>query len=109
MERIISYDELPKSTGQVVYFRMETDPKLYFHLLAKGYKVINHIINADDNTIYLTGKRQDYNCGSVEDYKEYVESKMESILGESNITKPNTCRFNYKNLKEHKYKLPFVL
>ena len=44
MERIISYDELPKSTGQSIYLRMETDPKLYLTLLRNGYKIVNNII-----------------------------------------------------------------
>ena len=43
MEKIITYDELPKSNGQSIYLRMETDPRLYVTLLSKGYKVINNI------------------------------------------------------------------
>ena len=109
MERIISYKDLPMGFGKVVYFRMETDPKLYFTLLAKGYKVINHVDKADEDTIYITGKRQVYDCNSREEYKTIVDNKMSDILGDKNITKPNTCRFNYKDLKERKYKLPFVL
>jgi len=109
MERIISYKDLPMGFGKVVYFRMETDPKLYFSLLSKGYKVINNIVNADDSTIYITGRRQDYDCRTFDEYKEYVEKKIEDQLESRGIVKPNTRKFNLNDLIDHKYKLPFVL
>ena len=109
MERIISYKDLPMGFGKVVYFRMETDPKLYFSLLSKGYKVINNIVNADDSTIFITGRRQDYKCSSVEEYKRTVEKSIEDDLKKKGILKPKTIKFNIQDLMDHKYKVPFVL
>jgi len=109
MERIISYDELPMAFGQKVYFRMETDPKLYFALINKGYNVINNIINADESTIFITGRRQDYECNTFKEYKEKLIKKMEDELISKGVKKPNTYKFSYNDLIEHKYKLPFVL
>ena len=109
MERIVAYEDLPRSDGQSVYFRMETDPKLYFSLLAKGFKVISNIDKATDDTIYITGRRQDYECSTVEEYKEYVRNGLLKVLSSRNIYKPNTQQLNLKDLFEHKYTLPFVL
>ena len=109
MERIVTYDDLPRTDGQSVYFRMETDPKLYFSLLAKGFKVINNIDNATDDTIYITGRRQDYKCSTAEEYKEYVRGGLLKVLNGRKIYKPKTQQFNIKELFEHKYTLPFVL
>lgn len=109
MKRIITYDELPKSRGESIYLRMETDPKLYVTLLSKGYKIINHIDDTKEDTIYVTGKRQDYDCIDFNDYKEKVELNIENRLKEDNIVKPNTYKFSFKDLVNHQYKLPFVL
>ena len=48
MKRIITYDELPNARGESIYLRMETDPALYTSLLSKGYRIINHIKDADE-------------------------------------------------------------
>ena len=109
MERIISYDELPRSFGQSIYLRMETDPKLYVTLLSKGYKVIHNIVNSNDSTIYITGRRQDSSCHSFDEYKKEVDTNIRSTLGNNGIVKPNTVNFSYTDLINHNYKIPFVL
>lgn len=109
MIKLISYYELPKSNGESIYLRMETDPTLYLHLRSKGYKVINNIRNADDSTIYVTGKRQDEYSINTEDYKEKFEAKFQNFLKEKGIEKPKTLKFSYHDLVNYKYKLPFVL
>ena len=109
MERIIDYDELPASRGQSIYLRMETDPKLYISLLSKGYRLINNITSADNSTIYVTGRRQDFICESFQEYKAKVDSEIQSLLMKNGIIKPKTSRFCYEDLLRHKYKLPFVL
>ena len=109
MERIIDYNELPRSKGQSIYFRMETDPKLYISLMSKGYKIINHISDSDKSTIYLTGRRQDRNCNSFDEYKNIVDNNIQNTLKENGIVKPNTYKFSIKDLINHKYKIPFVL
>ena len=109
MEKIITYEDLPISRGQSIYFRMETDPKLYLSLLSKGYKMISYIQEADESTIFVTGRRQDYKRTTFEGYKEEIDSKIQECLKENNITKPQTVKLNLKDLFEHKYKLPFVL
>lgn len=109
MKRIITYDELPNARGESIYLRMETDPALYMSLLSKGYRIINHIKDADEQTIYVTGKRQDYEAVDTEDYKRKFEEKFEGLLKKEKITKPKTTKFSYFDLKEHKYALPFVL
>ena len=109
MERIIDYNELPRSKGQSIYFRMETDPKLYVSLMSKGYKIINHISDSDKSTIYLTGIRQDRNCNSFDEYKNIVDNNIQGTLKENGIVKPNTYKFSIKDLINYKYKIPFVL
>ena len=109
MERIISYEELPKAKGQTIYLRMETDPKLYISLLSKGYRIVNNIRDAQNTTIYVTGRRQDYQCSTTEEYKEKVTKSIEDSLKRKGIEKPKTRNFSYENLKKHKYDLPFVL
>ena len=109
MERIISYNELPCSKGQTIYFRMETDPKLYVALLSKGYKLINNISDSNNKTIYITGRRQDYACSNTKDYKKIITSQIEDSLEERNITKPITHDFSYDKLINYEYKIPFVL
>ena len=109
MERIISYDELPYSRGQSIYLRMETDPKLYLNLLSKGYRIVNNIVDAEDDTIYVTGRRQDYTHRTFEEYKDSVDKRVEEVLSEGNITKPKTVLFSYEDLINRKYKIPFVL
>ena len=109
MERIIDYNELPRSKGQSIYFRMETDPKLYVSLMSKGYRIINHISDSDKSTIYLTGRRQDRNCNSFDEYKNIVDNNIQSTHKENGIVKPNTYKFSLKDLINYKYKIPFVL
>ena len=109
MERIISYDDLPLSLGQSVYLRMESDPRLYVSLLSKGYRIVKNISEADESTIYVTGRRQDYECRTIDEYKAKIDGYIESSLKEKGITKPKTTIFSYSDLLEHKYKLPFVL
>ncbi len=109
MERIISYDELPRSDGQSIYLRMETDPKLYITLLSKGYKIINNINDSNKSTIFVTGRRQDTKCNSSEEYRRIVDSNIQKFLQNNGIVKPNTVNFSYSDLINHKYQLPFVL
>jgi len=109
MERIISYDELPRSKGQSIYFRMETDPKLYVTLLSKGYKLINNITDSTDKTIYVTGRRQDYGCSNTKEYKKRINRQIEDSLSARDITKPHTYNFSYEKLINYEYKIPFVL
>ncbi len=109
MERIISYDELPRSNGQSIYLRMETDPKLYITLLSKGYKIINNINDSNKSTIFVTGRRQDTKCNSSEEYKRTVDSNIQDSLKSNGIVKPNTINFSYSDLVNHKYQIPFVL
>lgn len=111
MEKIISYDELPKSTGQTIYLRMnETDTKLYVALLRNGYRIINNISYSDNSTIYITGRRQDCHFGTdFKMYKEEVNNGILSTLKKDGITKPNTEYFSFENLVNHKYQIPFVL
>ena len=109
MENIISYSDLPNLRGQSIYLRMETDPKLYITLLSKGYKVINSITEADESTIFVTGRRQDYECKTFDEYKSLVDSIVRSSLKDNGIVKPHTTRFNYTDLIEYRYQIPFVL
>lgn len=109
MKRIITYDDLPIGIGKSIYLRMETDPKLYISLLSKGYKIVNHIDNTNESTIYVTGKRQDYEAKNTSEYKEKVNKKIENSLLEKEISKPKTYNFSYNDLINYKYKLPFVL
>ena len=109
MERIINYDELPRGNGQSVYLRMESDPNLYLYLLSKNYKVISNIKDANDETIYVTGRRQDRIALNFDDYKNMVDSKIQTLLKKRNIVKPNTVNFSLSDLVNHKYKVPFVL
>ncbi len=109
MEKIISYNELPYGIGQSVYLRNETDPKLFVSLLAKGYRIVRDFLDTDENTIYITGKRQIYGCSSEEEYRKRLDNGIEEVLSENNITKPKTIRFSILDLIEHKYKMPFVL
>ena len=109
MEKIISYNELPFSFGDSVYYRRETDPKLYLALLAKGYKVISDIRDSDSNTIYITGRRQDNNCKNNSEYKELINSSIQETFKREGITKPKTSKFSFYDLISYKYSLPFVL
>ena len=109
MERIISYDELPHGEGQSVYLREETDPKLCVSLIAKGYRVVNHILDTDRDTIFITGARQVYGYKTPEEYRYRLDKSIQDSLARCGITKPKTTRFSIKALREHKYKLPFVL
>ena len=108
MERIINYNELPSSRGETIYLKMETDPKLYLSLMSKGYKLIQSIKDRDSKTIYVTGLRQTYGSYSFEDYRDKVNQKIESSLEEKEIVKPKTVKFNYEDLINHQYTLPFV-
>ncbi len=108
MERIISYSDLPEAKGQSIYLRLETDPDLLFTLLDKGYRVIDNIIDADRDTIYVTGRRQDYYSSSTKEFKRMVNDRINELLGDKGITKPRTYNFSYEDLLEHKYTLPFV-
>ena len=111
MEKIISYDEIPRSTGQSIYLRMnETDPRLYLALLSKGYKIINNISNSNNSTIYITGRRQDYQFDTdFNKYKKGVNNGILTTLKKDGITEPNTVYFSYKDLVNYKYQIPFVL
>ena len=109
MERIINYDELPSVRGQSIYLRMETDPQLYIALLSKGYKVVNNIFDADNSTIYVTRRRQSIGVSSDEEYVERLDNRIQRLLSKGNIEKPTSYNFNYQDLIEHKYKVPFVL
>ena len=108
MERIIHYEELPRSKGQSIYLRMETDPKLYVTLMTKGYKIVNHINQADNKTIFVTGKRQAYEASTREDYISKIEQKIQDSLQLKGITKPKTVPFSFEDLMAHKYQVPFV-
>ena len=109
MEKIITYDDLPRSIGRSIYLRMETDPKLYISLFSKGYHIVNHICDTDESTIYVTGRRQDSDCSNYEEYKKRVSEKVQSLLKRREIEKPKTVNFSYSDLLEHKYSVPFVL
>ena len=109
MEKIINYDMLPLSSGQSIYFRMETDPKLYISLMSKGYKLVRDIHDAGEDTIYVTGRRQDFESKSTEEYKTKFEKKFQDLLGKKSIYKPLTYKFSFDSLINHEYKLPFVL
>ena len=109
MEKIISYKDLPYSKGQSIYLRMETDHKLFISLISKGYKIIKNIKEANNNTIYVTGRRQDYICSNNDEYMKLIDNGIQESLKDNGISKPNTIDFSYKDLIEHKYKLPFVL
>ena len=109
MERIISYEELPNLKGQSVYFRMETDPKLYLSLLSKGYNIINNISLADKSTIYITGRRQCYLARSTEEYLKTIENMIRQCFHTNGVTRPKTKNLIIEDLLSHKYKLPFVL
>ena len=109
MERIILYDELPFSLGESVYFRMETDPNLYLSLLKKGYKIVKDIKDADESTIYITGRRQDYICRNYDEYRRLITGKISDSFKNMGITKPKTVKFSFNDLISYKYELPFVL
>jgi len=109
MERIISYDELPYGDGQSVYLRKETDPRLLVSLIAKRYRVVDHVLGTDESTIYLTGARQVYGCKTPEEYRYRLDNSIQDSLARCGITKPKTTKLSIKALREHKYKLPFVL
>lgn len=109
MERIVSYDKLPLSFGQTIYLRIETDPKLYISLLSKGYRIIKNIQDANERTIYVTGRRQDYEHTTLESYKKAVDKRIQDSLLQNGISKPQTVQFRYNDLIEHKYQIPFVL
>lgn len=109
MERIITYDELPFSEGQSIYLRDETDPNLKISLIAKGYKVVDNIVNADPSTIFVTGRRQAYICNNMEEYKTVVDAAIRENLATNGVIKPPTTKLNLFDLYRHKYKVPFVL
>ncbi len=108
MEKIISYSDLPDGDGQKIHLRMETDPTLYLELFKKGYRIINTINEADESTIYVTGKRQVRGCFNTEEYLAKFDEKFLSALKERNVTIPITRKFSYKDLINGDYKLPFV-
>ena len=109
MERIINYKDLPYSYNQSIYLRNETDPKLYINLISKGYKVVKNITEADSSTIYVTGRRQDYQCNNTLDYKYKVDNNIQKKFNNNSIFKPKTSKFSYDDLINYKYQLPFVL
>jgi len=109
MEKIINYIDLPYSKGQSIYLRFETDPRLFTNLISKGYKIVKNIKDSNESTIYVTGRRQDYQCHSCDEYFDTVNNNIRETLKEDGIIKPNTVDFSYKDLIEYKYKLPFVL
>ena len=109
MERIIRYGELPRSKGETIYLRMETDPKLYIALMSRGYRIVNSIFDAEDETIYVTGKRQAIGYNDYQEYIDQVHENMEKSLRERNIEKPKTKNFSFYDLVNRRYKLPFVL
>ena len=101
MEKIISYDEIPKGNGKSIYLRMnDIDPGLYLTLLNKGYKLINNANFAGKSTIYITGKRE----YTTSDYEESIELSLEK----KGISKPTTYSFQIGDLKNSRYELPFV-
>lgn len=108
MKKIISYDDIPISRGESIYFRMESDPALYYNLLAKGYHLVNHVVEADIDTIYLTGQRQIYGFRSREEYLSDLDDRICDSLRMRNIRKPKSYHFSYTDLVNHKYQLPFV-
>ena len=109
MEKIISYRDIPYSKGQSIYLRMETDPKLFISLVSKGYKIVKNIKEVNDNTIYVTGRRQDYICSTKNEYTSLMNIGIQKLLNENNISKPKTINFSYNDLVNYKYELPFVL
>ena len=109
MERIIEYDELPSSEGQSIYFRFETDPKLYMNLFTKGYRIVRNIKDVDASTIYVTGKRQAFDCCCYQEYKRKLEQEIEKEYANRKITKPTTENFSYVRLINYGYQIPFVL
>lgn len=111
MEKIISYDELPKANkNQLIYLRMEeTDPKLYLSLFAKGYRIVRDVLNTDDSTIFITRRRQDYQYSKYDEYKKAIDINIQNVLRRYDIVKPKTTSFSYDDLISHKYKVPFVL
>ena len=109
MESIISYDDLPRAKGESIYFRMETDPKLYLSLLSKGYRLVKNIVDAKEDTIYVTGRRQDFECKTLGEYITKVDTKIQEGLAKNNIVKPKEVKFNLMDLFHYEYKLPFVL
>ena len=108
MEKIITYEDIPRSIGQSIYYRMETNPTLYVSLIKHGYRIVNRINEADDETIYVTGQRQVRDCFSAEEYLAKFDKKFLSALGERQIEKPRTKKFTYEDLVNGNYKLPFV-
>lgn len=108
MERIISYDEIPHAIGRSVYFRMETDPTLYIKLMSKGYRIVNNILDASKDTIYITGRRQSLDCTTAEEYYSSIDDSLEESLRQNNIVKPKTKKFSFYDLVNHKYQIPFV-
>lgn len=109
MERIVSYDEIPKSDGRhSIYIKVSTDYNLLKALFLKGYRLIKHICYADDDTIYVTERQQDYLVSSTEEYKELVDGVVKRFLRDEDITLPKTYPFDYEKLIFHRYKLPFV-
>lgn len=108
MKKIISYSEIPYSIGQSIYLRMETDPKLFANLLSRGYKIVKNIKDANENTIYVTGRRQDYRCSCCDEYFDLVNKEIQESLKDKGIVKPNTTKFSYDDLLNYKYKIPFV-
>ena len=109
MKKIISYKDLPYSRGQSIYLKMEIDPKLYISLLSKGYKIVKNICDSKESTIYLTGRREDYQCKSNDEYRVLIDKKIQDLLMKNAIVKPNTVKFSYQDLINYKYRLPFVL
>ena len=109
MERIITYDEIPESRGQKIYLRMSSYPRLYLSLLSKGYRIVNHPNDFDEETIYITGIRLVTDLRKSQEYIPDHDKKLRDLLKEKGIEKPLTRRFSYQDLIDGKYKVPFVL
>ena len=109
MERIITYDEIPNVRMQKIYLRMSAYPRLYLSLLSKGYRIVNHPDDCDEETIYITGKREITDLKKMDAYLPDFDKKLRDFLKEKGIEKPLTRRFSYQDLIDGKYKLPFVL
>ena len=109
MERMISYNELPEGMGQKIYLRLAPDPIFYLNLLRKGYRIVNNTRDVDEDTIYVSGVRQAYECFDLDKEKTSFDKKIRKLLSDEGIEKPATRDFRFRDLIEYKYKIPFVL
>ena len=109
MERIVGYSEIPKSDGRhSIYIKFNSDAEFLRTLFDKGYRLINHINDADEDTIYVSERQQDYMVSSTEEYHALVDEVVKRFLKDEDITTPKTYNFDFDALLHHKYKLPFV-